>query len=97
MYWNSWYAGWGWFLWFGVVILCFSSLGNWNYTYRAHRRFLNGSFKDALDILDERFARGDINESEYLKVKAHLSPFKTQSRQPVGSETAKKAANQGAL
>ena len=36
-YWNDWYFGWGWFLWFGVIFLMFSSIGNWGYTYRAHR------------------------------------------------------------
>ena len=38
-YWNDWYSGWGWFLWFGVMILLFSSAGNWGYTYRVHRTY----------------------------------------------------------
>lgn len=27
-YWNDWYAAWGWMLWFGIVFLLFSSIGN---------------------------------------------------------------------
>lgn len=30
--------GWGWILWLGFIFLIFSSLGNWNYAYRAHRK-----------------------------------------------------------
>ena len=28
-FWNNWYFGWGWFLWFGIIFLLFSSMGNW--------------------------------------------------------------------
>jgi hypothetical protein len=28
-YWNDWYFGWGWFLWFGVWFLLLSSFGHW--------------------------------------------------------------------
>jgi putative membrane protein len=34
-YWNDWYFGWGWMLWMGFIILMFSGLGNWGYTYKA--------------------------------------------------------------
>ncbi len=46
-YWNDLYFGWGWFLWFGVIFLFFSSFGNWGYTYRAHRRYEQLAPKDA--------------------------------------------------
>ena len=74
-YWNDWYLGWGWFLWYGVFLLFFLSVGNWGYTYRAHRRFEDGyPQKNAMDFLNERYARGDINHEEYLKMKSHILP-----------------------
>ena len=69
-YWNDWYLGWGWFLWFGVIFLALSSLGNWGYTYRIHRRF--DPNKDALDYLNERFARGEITRDDYLETRTHI-------------------------
>ncbi len=72
-YWNSWYSGWGWFLWFGVWFLLISSFGNWGYTYQAHRKFGEKHGKDALDILNERYARGELAREEYLKMKAEIS------------------------
>jgi putative membrane protein len=72
-YWNDWYLGWGWFLWFGIVFLLFSSVGNWGYTYKAHRRFGGMPRGDALDILDTRYASGDINRDEYAQMKSDIS------------------------
>ena len=72
-YWNDWYAGWGWFLWFGIIFLLFSSMGNWGYTYRAHRKVDDGyPPKNAMDILNERLARGDIKQDEYVLIKSHI-------------------------
>ena len=72
-YWNDWYFSWGWLLWLGFMILMFSSAGNWGYTYRVHRRYGQGAEKDALDILNERFARGEVNLAEYTQVKLAIS------------------------
>lgn len=33
---------------------------------------------NALEILNERYARGDINHDEYLKVKSHVLSSKSQ-------------------
>jgi putative membrane protein len=72
-YWNDWYAGWGWFLWFGMIFLIFSSFGNWGYTYQAHRRFRNGPYiKDATDILNERYAKGEIDREQFNQIKTEI-------------------------
>ena len=64
-YWNDWYFGWGWILWFRIFFLMFSSLGNWGYTYRAHRKYGLRPEKEAFDILNERYAHED-NLSGYV-------------------------------
>jgi putative membrane protein len=73
-YMNDWNSGWGWFLWIGVWFLLISSFGNWGYTYRAHRlyRDLNPQ-KNANDILNERYAKGEIERNEYLQMKREIS------------------------
>jgi putative membrane protein len=72
-YWNDWYTGWGWVLWFGFLLLFFSSLGNWGYTYRAHSRFSTDlPKKDVMDILNERYARGELNHEEYQRTKSAI-------------------------
>jgi len=77
-YWNDWYSGWGWFLWFGVFILIFSSFGNWGYTYRIHTLYGSGVQKVALDILNERYARGEIQREEFNRMKSEIKS-ETQS------------------
>ncbi len=71
-YWHDWYNGWGWFLWFGLWLLMISSLGNWGYTYRSHKRFGDSPRKDALTILKERYARGEIPRDEFQLMKSEM-------------------------
>jgi putative membrane protein len=72
-YWSNWYFGWGWFLWFGVWFLLISSIGNWGYSYRAHQKFNQKPYRTALDILNERYARGEIKREDYGVMKSELS------------------------
>jgi len=80
-YWNDWYTGWGWFLWFGIFILFFSSIGNWGYTYQAHRKYNNQDFQRSLfQILQARYARGEIKEDEYFKLKSEFNSNSNHSK-----------------
>ena len=71
-YWNDWYLGWGWILWFAIVFLFFSSFGNWNYTYRAHQKFKGRSENEAVNIINERYARGEINREKFIQMKTKI-------------------------
>jgi len=72
-YWNDWYSGWGWILWFGIVFLFFSNIGHWGYSYRTYQKYGLQPRKDALDIPSERYARGEITRQEYIQVKSEIS------------------------
>jgi putative membrane protein len=71
--WNDWYFAWGWLLWIGFIVLVFSGLGNWGYTYRAHQKYDGSPRKEALDILNERYARGEITREQYTEMKSDIS------------------------
>jgi putative membrane protein len=74
-YWNDWYVGWGWFLWIGVWFLLISNFGHWGYTYRSSRLTSSLSQKTAVDILNERYARGEITREEFARMKQEISTF----------------------
>lgn len=64
--------GWGWILWVGLILLLFSSVGNWNYAYRAHRK-VEGSSKDAITILKERYCAGELTRTQFLEMKSDIA------------------------
>ena len=72
-YWNDGFLGWGWFLWFGFIFLMLSSFGNWGYTYRAHQRVSGRPDNRAFDILDERYARGEITREQYGQLRSDIA------------------------
>jgi putative membrane protein len=79
--WNAWYFGWCWVLWFGVIFLFISSFGNWGYTYRAHRKVDEVvREKDALDVLNERYAKGEVGREDYLRMKSDISESRAGPR-----------------
>ena len=80
-YWNDWYSGFGWVLWFGFIFLLFSSFGTWNYAYRAHRK-VDEVFheKNANDYLNERYAKGEIGRDDYNRMKSEISESKVGPR-----------------
>jgi putative membrane protein len=61
------------FLWIGIWFLLISSFGNWGYTYRVHRRYGERSDKTSTELLNERYARGDINREEFHKIKNEMA------------------------
>lgn len=67
------YFGWDWILWFGFILLMFSSFGNWGYSYRAHRKFDRPLQRDALAILNERYAGGELTRVQFLELKSDIA------------------------
>ena len=55
--------------WFGIMIICIIIIGI--VVFLISRQFSNNDIKDirardnSLEVLNERFARGEINEDEY--------------------------------
>lgn len=67
------FGGWYWILWIGFVFLMFSSVGNWGYSYRAHRKYDGSPRRNASDILNERYANGEIDRTQYHQLKADIA------------------------
>lgn len=67
-YWNADIPAGGWILLFGIVLLLFSSIESWCYSYRAHQQYGTQPRKKAVDILNERYVRGEMNQEEYGQI-----------------------------
>ncbi|WP_133011268.1 SHOCT domain-containing protein [Marinomonas flavescens] len=70
---NEYWSGWSWLLWVAIWFLMISSFGHWGYSYRSNRRYFSQPQKTALDILNERYARGDIDQEEFTRIKHDIS------------------------
>ncbi len=64
---------WIWIMWMAFVVLIFSSFGHWGYAYRVQRRYGTGAGRNALDILNERYARGEMDQIVYARMKSEIS------------------------
>jgi putative membrane protein len=55
----------GWVVFLLIIVLIALALGRW---FRPDRK-PSADTRDSLKILDDRFARGEISEQEYLKMR----------------------------
>jgi putative membrane protein len=66
MYWNG--SGFGW-IWMTVMMLVFWGVVIWGIVYFVRSKDERGSAgpgrNSAIDVLEERFARGEIDEKEF--------------------------------
>ena len=67
------YFSWFWILWLGFIFLMLSGMGNWGYSYQAHRKFDGTSRRSAAEILNERYASGEIDRAQYQQLKADIN------------------------
>ncbi|MDT0651086.1 SHOCT domain-containing protein [Autumnicola edwardsiae] len=66
---------WDWLILIGVIIL-----GVFIYSGRKNKKLKKR--KDALKILDERYAKGEITKEEYIERKETINPTNTNNRKP---------------
>ena len=64
---------WDWLILLGVIILCIV-------IYSGRKQQKKKKRKDALKILDERYAKGEITKEEYIERKEMINP--TNNRNP---------------
>jgi putative membrane protein len=53
-------------------VLLFSSLDHRDYSYRTNRRYYSQSDKTAIEIINERYARGDIDHQKFSRVNLEI-------------------------
>jgi putative membrane protein len=73
MHWfNGFGGGWMMILWWVLIIVAIIALVRWGISSSAGMRGQNQQSKSALDILKERYARGEIDKQEYEEKKRNL-------------------------
>lgn len=66
--------GWGWLMMLGVVALTvLGIMALIRYIHNSNRQVYQPGHSSALDILNERYAKGEIGEEEYNKKKSQIS------------------------
>ena len=64
---------WGWIMMIGLlVIIIIGVVALFKYLEHSHPPVNQSQGTKAIDVLNERYARGEINETEYLKIKKIL-------------------------
>ena len=66
--WNRLFMAWDWILWIGFICLLISNIGSWSYAFRL-RHDDRRRHKDAIDLLNEKYTRGEILRDEYYRKK----------------------------
>ena len=80
-FWTALNTTWIWLFWIGMILLVFSNAGSWGYTYQAHRKFRDfPPHKNAIEILSERYAKGDINMDQYNQMRGQISSALAEAR-----------------
>lgn len=64
--------GWGWFMMIGVVVLTVLGIVALINYLQISSKISGRSINNALNILNERYARGEITEEEYNQKKTQL-------------------------
>lgn len=62
----EWHSGWAWW-WMGVAMLVFWGLVAWVVVMLAREGDKQSPATGAREILDERYARGEIDDNEYRR------------------------------
>ena len=59
-------------IWFWIIGIAFLVLIIWLITRSLNQNAANNQYKPAIDILKERYARGEIDKDEFEEKKSHL-------------------------
>lgn len=74
-YHNIWLGGWSWFgvlIWFIFLVIVIAALVKWIFCCSVDNKNHNSDKPTPLDLLKERYARGEITEKEFKEKKKDL-------------------------